>query len=90
MLEQAEEGILKTNARLQLAIIDSRDIRDRLNAQVRVYEEQHGRRPRDLVELQRSGLWAGPLADLEGVPFSYDEETGRVSLSRRSPLWRKE
>ena len=28
--------------------------------------------------------------DLNGVPFSYDETSGRVSVARESPMWRPE
>ena len=90
MLEQAEEGVLKHNARLQLAILDSRDLRDRIREQVEIFQERHGRWPDSLAELRRSGLWTGPFADLKGVPFSYDRDTGRVSISRQSVLWRME
>jgi tetratricopeptide (TPR) repeat protein len=88
MYEQAEEGILREHARYQLTILDSRDRARQLTAAVKAFEQRHGRRPRDLGELRRSGLWRGPLEDLQGVPFRYDASSGRVSISRESPLWR--
>jgi hypothetical protein len=90
MYEQAEEGILRENARVQLAVLDSRDRADRLTALVDEYARRHGRAPDALEELRRSGLWRGPLEDLLGVPFRYDVSEGRVSVSRESPLWRPE
>ncbi len=88
MRDQAEEGILRRHAELHLAILDSLDRADRLTRQVGEFERRHGRRPRALEELVRAGLWRGPLEDLHGVPFRYDETTGRVSIAPESPLWR--
>jgi len=88
LYDQAEEGVLKENARLQLRILDARDQADALGAAVARFEARHARRPRDLRELVRAGAWHGPLADSAGVPFQYDENTGQVRVSRQSPLWR--
>jgi hypothetical protein len=88
MHDQEEEGILRENARVQLAIIDSLDLADRLTGLVDEYERRFGRRPERLRELRSAGLWGGPLADLSDVPFRYDVSTGRVSISQESPLWR--
>ncbi len=90
IFDQTEEGILRENARSQIAILDSRDLADQLTAQVDEFARRHGRRPHRLQELRRFGLWRGPLEDLEGVPFRYDASKGRVSISRESPLWRPE
>lgn len=90
MYDQAEEGILKNNARMQLEILKSRDGAEHLTALVAEFESRHGRRPDDLRELEAAGLRAGPLVDLHGVPFSYDVSEGRVSISRTSPMWRLE
>jgi hypothetical protein len=88
MYEQSEQGILREHARLQLAILDSRDLADHLTTLVQEFEHRRGRRPGSLEELRRSGLWRGPLKDQQGVPFRYDVSTGRVSIARESPLWR--
>jgi hypothetical protein len=88
MYDQAEEGILKENARVRLLIFDSLDIADRLTAAVEEYERRQGRRPERLDDLRTAGLWREPLVDAAGVPFSYDVSTGRVTISRESPMWR--
>jgi hypothetical protein len=88
MRAQAEEGILRRHAELHLAILDSLDRVDQLTRQVSEFERRHGRAPSALEELVRAGLWQGPLEDLRGVPFRYDETTGRVSIAHESPLWR--
>ena len=88
MFEQAEEGIIRENARARLQILDSLDVRDRVAAAVAEFERRHGRRPAQLDELVADGVWSGPLVDAGGVRFSYDPGTGRVSISEQSPMWR--
>jgi hypothetical protein len=88
LYEQSEEGILRTHAKLQLAILDARDTADELTARVSDFEKKRGRRPESLEELLEAGLWSGPLEDSEGVAFHYDASRGRVSIARSSPLWR--
>jgi hypothetical protein len=88
MYEQSEEGILRRHARFQLEILDSRDLADRLTAVVQEFHRRRGRRPESLEDLRRAGLWRGPLKDLAGVPFRYDDSTGQVSIAKESPLWR--
>jgi hypothetical protein len=88
MYEQAEEGIIKQNARLRLEILGSLDAADRLAGRVAEFERRRGRRPARLAELREAGLWSGPLVDVAGTPFGYDEKSGRVFISRESPMWR--
>jgi hypothetical protein len=90
IFEQAEEGVLKENARLRLQLLDSRDLADALSSRVGAYEQRLGRAPARLEELRAVGLWSGPLHDAAGVPFSYDGSSGRVTISKESPLWRPE
>jgi hypothetical protein len=88
MFEQAEEGIIRENARLRLQILDSLDARDAVAAAAAEFEQREGRRPARLEELAPAGLWRGPLTDAAGVPFGYDAETGRVVIRGESPMWR--
>jgi hypothetical protein len=88
MYEQAEEGIIRENARERLRVIDSFERAEALGAAVTEFARRHGRGPERLEELRRAGLWEGPLADLAGVPFGYDVETGRVFVQQASPMWR--
>jgi hypothetical protein len=90
MYEQAEEGIIRNNARLRLEILDSLDRADALSAAAAEHRRRTGRFPARLEELRASGLWRGPLEDVEGVAFGYDRETGRVVIAQGSPLWRPE
>jgi hypothetical protein len=88
MREQSEAGIIRANAELRLQILDSLDAADRLAGSVAEFERRRGRRPARLAELREAGLWNGPLVDVAGTPFGYDEESGRVFISRESPMWR--
>ena len=61
-------------------------------AAIRVADDEHvyvGRRPARLQDLLAAGLWRAPLTDAAGFPFSYDEKSGRVTISHRSPMWRR-
>jgi hypothetical protein len=88
MYEQAEEGIIRENARVRLLALDSADLADGLTEAVESYSRRFGRRPARLEELKEAGIWTGPLVDAGEMPFSYDVETGRVSVSESSPMWR--
>jgi hypothetical protein len=88
MYQQAEEGIIKENARLRLQILDSLDLADRLAGLVAERERRTGQRPARLEELRAAGLWRGPLVDASGTPFGYDAREGRVFIDPGSPMWR--
>jgi hypothetical protein len=88
MYEQSEEGPIKYNAWAHIRFLDALDEADALTRLIRVYEERTGRRPASLDELRTAGLLRRPPVDPAGVPFSYDRESGKVSISRQSELWR--
>lgn len=90
MFDQAEEGIIRENARVRLQILDSLDLRDKLAAAVSAFQARHGRPPARLEELVADGAWRGPLVDAGGYAFDYDPGSGRVAVSERSPMWRPE
>lgn len=90
MFEQAEEGVIRENARTRLLILDSVDTADALASGVREFERREGRRPARLEALRAAGLWRGPLVDGANVPFGYDAATGRVFVQETSPMWRPE
>ena len=89
MYEQAEEGIIRENARVAPA--DPRLARPRKTPSARPCSSSSGGTggvPRALVELAAAGLSRGPLVDVAGVPFGYDAATGRVFIQETSPMWR--
>jgi hypothetical protein len=90
MFEQAEEGLIRENARARLQILDSLDTADALARGVREFERRQGRRPARLDALVAAGLWRGSLVDAANVPFGYDAAAGRVFIQETSPMWRPE
>jgi len=88
MYEQAEEGIIKENARRQLRQLDALEGADALTALVAELTRRTGRKPASLADLEASGLAKGALVDPSGTPYEYDSTTGKVRVSQRSVLWR--
>lgn len=89
MYEQSD-GMMKENARGHLMALDAADAADALTAAAERFRQRAGRLPASLAELRASGLTGEPLADPSGVPFEYDVETGRVTVSRQSYLRRED
>ena len=83
------EGQMRMNALTQIEVLDAADEADRLSEIVAAYARRAGRRPLVLDELHAAALIRRPALDAKGIPFDYDAETGIVTVSRRSPLWRK-
>ena len=88
MYDQAEAGAIKANARENLRVLDALDQADALQEAVAEYERRSGRRPRSLAEVTGGSVPRRPPVDEAGVPFAYDPETGTVSVSPQSALWR--
>ena len=89
MAEQSD-GVMQENARIHVRAIDAVSAAEALAAGVEAFERRFGRRPRGLEELSAAGLARAPLVDPTGVPFEYDEQSGRVEVSRKSYLRRED
>jgi len=85
MYDQAEPGAIKANAYENLRVLAALDRVDELQEGVAEFQRRSGRRPRSLAEVVADGK---PPLDEAGVPFVYDPETGVVSVSPQSPVWR--
>jgi hypothetical protein len=83
------EGFMKGNALTQIHVLDARDQADRLTSLAGEQTRRSGRRPDSLGELEAVRTGRVPAVDSSGAPFDYDPATGTVSVSKRSPLWRK-
>jgi hypothetical protein len=90
MYEQAEEGPIRQNAFIHLQILEAHDRADAIAQLVARFTATHERRPSRLEELAAAGLLRGAPVDPSGTPFAYDPQTGSVTVSRQSPLWRAE
>jgi tetratricopeptide (TPR) repeat protein len=89
--EEAEPGAMKHNAAVHLQQIDALDALDVIRAGAESFRAQAGRWPSSLEELRRArALPRSLMSDPVGVPFDYNPETGQASLSRTSPLWRRD
>lgn len=88
MYDQAEEGVIKGNARVRLQMLDASDQAERLTVTAQEFERRWGRQPGSLTELSALGLEPASLLDPAGVAFDYDSAKGQVSVSPKSPLWR--
>jgi hypothetical protein len=88
MYDQAEEGPMKYNALAHLRYLDASEQAEALTRLVAAYEQRTGRKPDSLEQLRAAGLLRRPAVDPSGAAFSYDRETGVVSISTTSELWR--
>lgn len=86
--DEAEEGPMKYNALVHLRYLSALDEADQLTRLVRLYEQRIGRKPDSLEQLRAAGLLRQPPLDPSGAPFSYDRDTGTVTIDRKSELWR--
>ncbi|MFP5379226.1 MAG: tetratricopeptide repeat protein [Vicinamibacteria bacterium] len=87
LYESSEVDWLRNNAQHRLRQIDALDAIDQLQAVVARAEAAIGRRPADWRALIVGGWLRGVPLDPAGAPFVLDPATGRVTVSRESPLW---
>ena len=90
LYDEAEPGAMKSNAEIHLQQIDALDSLDVIRGAAETFRARVGRWPSSLDELRRVRLLQGSLVDPVGVAFDYNPETGRPSLARSSPLWRRD
>lgn len=85
---EQESGAIRQSAEGQLQRLDALDAVDRLRAAVARFQERHGRLPGSFEELARARLLPFVPVDPSGTPYLYSPGSGRVYISRQSPLWR--
>lgn len=85
LLEQADDGRTRSNARTHLLQLDALDRLDELNSMVRVYEQGSGDPPRGWGDLVAAGLLPGRPMDPAGFPFVLDP-AGVPGIAPESPL----
>lgn len=88
IIREQSDGILRDNAGDQIKIVRSRIMARDIQRLIQTHREKTGDTKSSLVELRRAGVIPG-FRDLAGIEFDFDPEQGTVSLSRRSPLWRR-
>jgi hypothetical protein len=87
--DESEPGPMRDNAAIHLAQLAALDGLDAIHAAAESYRAQSGAWPASLADLQRARLLQGNLSDPTGVPFDYNPETGKASVSQKSDLWRR-
>lgn len=85
LLERADDGRTRSNARTHLLQLEALDRLDELGATVRAYKRRSGGPPRGWEELVAAGLLPGRPVDPAGVPFVLDG-AGAPGISPESPL----
>lgn len=88
IIREQSEGILRDNAGDQIKIVRSRIAARDIQRLIQAYREKTGDTTSSLVKLRRAGVIPG-FMDLAGVEFDFDQEKGTVTISSRSPLWRR-
>jgi len=86
--EQSESGILRDNAVDQIKIVRSKIAARDAQEAIRRHREQSGGSMPTLAQYRRAGI-IREVADLAGIEFTFDADTGAVSIARSSPLWRR-
>jgi hypothetical protein len=87
ILDTTDVDWLRRNAMHRLTQLDAMDAIDELNRASEHFAARAGHPPRDWSELATAERLPGVPLDPGGVPFSLDPTTGRIGLSRQSPLW---
>jgi hypothetical protein len=82
-LTQSEERYIQKAAERGLQQLTALDQIDQLQAQVNAYHAKHGEWPFGWVQALEGGSYP---KDPAGTVYAYDQKTGKVSLSEKSPL----
>jgi hypothetical protein len=86
--EQSEPGLLRDNAASQIKVAQNRILARDIQAKVREYQARTGDRSSTLDQLRAAGVISSSK-DEAGVPFDFLPAEGTVTLSRKSPFWRR-
>jgi hypothetical protein len=88
ILGTSSAPVLRANAEERLLRLDALDMADGVGRLVEEFARRHGHFPARLEDLVAEGLLRQPPLDATGTPFAYDPSSGKVTLSRDSPLYR--
>lgn len=87
LLNNADASYIQGQAKHRLLQLDAMDAIDQLSASLQRFKDREGRMPRTWQELVTLERLPGIPVDPAGVPFVVDGVTGKVDVSRQSPLW---
>jgi hypothetical protein len=81
------DASIQGQAKHRLLQLDAMDAIDQLSASLQRFKDREGRMPRTWQELVTAERLQGIPVDPAGVPFLVDGVTGRIDVSKQSPLW---
>ena len=87
LLNNADASYIQDQARRRLRQLDAMDAIDQLAASLQRFKDREQRMPRTWQELVTAERLPGIPVDPAGVPLVVDTVTGRVDISKQSPLW---
>ena len=87
LLNNADASYIQGQATHRLLQLDAMDAIDQLSASLQRFKDREGRMPRTWQELLTSERLPRIPVDPAGVPFVVDGVTGRIDVSKQSPLW---
>jgi hypothetical protein len=87
LLNNADASYIQGQAKHRLLQLDAMDAIDQLAATLQRFKDREGRMPRTWQELVTSERLPGIPVDPAGVPFVVDTVTGKIDVSKQSPLW---
>lgn len=85
LLERADDGRTRSNARTHLLQLDALDRLDEISSLLQVYERRSGHPPRGWEDLVAAGLLRESPVDPAGIPFVLDG-AGVPGIAPESPL----
>ncbi len=87
LLNNADASYIQDQARHRLQQLDAMDAIDQLAVSLQRFKDREGRLPGTWQELGASERLPAIPVDPAGVPFVVDAVTGKIDVSRQSPLW---
>lgn len=87
LLNNADAAYIQGQARHRLLQLDAMDAIDQLTASLQRFKDREGHMPRTWQELVAAERLSAIPVDPAGVPFVVDPATGKIDVSKQSPLW---
>ena len=87
LLNNNDASYIQGQAKHRLLQLDAMDAIDQLAASLQRFKDREGRMPRTWQELINGERLTGIPLDPAGVPFVVDTVTGKIDVSKQSPLW---
>lgn len=87
LYNNVDAAYIRGQAEHRLKQLDAMDTIDMITAALQRFRERTGRMPQSWQELAAAERWRSIPVDPAGVPFVVDTTTGKVDVSKNSPMW---